>query len=50
MPVYNVGRTYLLELYHSELQADEVRIVDSPTSWTGRHRQAACARVVGGEL
>ena len=32
MPVYTVGRTYLLELYHSELQADEVRIVDGPTS------------------
>ena len=33
MLVYTVGRTYLLELYHSELQADEVRIVDGPTSW-----------------
>jgi hypothetical protein len=32
MPVYAVGRTYLLELYHSELQADLVRIVDGPTS------------------
>ena len=32
MLVYTVGRTYLLELYHSELQADEVRIVDGPTS------------------
>ena len=32
MLVYTVGRTYLLELYHTELQADEVRIVDGPTS------------------
>jgi len=32
MRVYTVVRTYLLELYHSELQADEVRIVDGPTS------------------
>jgi hypothetical protein len=32
MLVYTVGRTYLLELYQSELQSDLVRIVDSPTS------------------
>ena len=32
MLVYTVGRTYLLELYHTELQADEVRIVDGPMS------------------
>jgi hypothetical protein len=32
MLVFTVGRTYLLELYHRELQSDQVRIVDSPTS------------------
>ena len=32
MLVYTIGRTFLLELYHSELQADKVRIVDSPNS------------------
>jgi hypothetical protein len=30
MPVYTVGRTFLLELFHSELQSRFVRIVDSP--------------------
>ena len=30
--VYTVGRTYLIELFHTELQADQVRIVDGPTS------------------
>jgi hypothetical protein len=28
--VYTIGRTYLLELYHRELQSRLVRIVDSP--------------------
>jgi hypothetical protein len=32
MLVYTVGRTYLLELFHTELQADQVRIVDGPES------------------
>jgi hypothetical protein len=32
MLVYTVGRTYLLEQYHSELQADQVRMVDDPMS------------------
>jgi hypothetical protein len=32
MLFYTVGRSYLLELYHSELQSHEVRIVDGPTS------------------
>ena len=32
MLVYKIGRSHLLELYHSELQADKVRIVDSPNS------------------
>ena len=31
-PVYTVGRTYLLELYHSQLQAGQVKIVDGPTT------------------
>ena len=30
--VYTVGRTYLIELFHTELQADQVRIVNGPTS------------------
>jgi hypothetical protein len=30
--VYTVGRTYLLELYHSELQADKLRLVDNEMS------------------
>jgi hypothetical protein len=32
MPVYNIGRTYLLELLHREFQSDRVRIVDGPSS------------------
>jgi hypothetical protein len=32
MLIYTIGRTYLLELYHAELQSDQVRIVDGPTS------------------
>jgi len=30
IPVYTVGRSYLIELYHRELQSRLVRIVDSP--------------------
>ncbi len=32
MLVYTIGRTYLIELFHAELQADQVRIVDGPAS------------------
>jgi hypothetical protein len=32
MLFYTVGRSYLLELYHSELQSYQVRIVDGPTT------------------
>jgi hypothetical protein len=32
MLIYNIGRTHLLELLHSELQSDQVRIVDGPSS------------------
>src|SRR5215471_9850392 len=28
--VYTVGRSYLLELYHTELQSGQIRIVDGP--------------------
>ena len=28
LPVYTIGRTYLLELFHTELQSDLVRIAD----------------------
>ena len=30
LPVYTIGRTYLIELFHSELQSDLVRIADVP--------------------
>jgi len=29
LPVYTIGRTYLLELFHTELQSDLVRFADS---------------------
>jgi hypothetical protein len=32
MSVYTVGRSYLLEFYHSLLVSDQVRIVDGPTT------------------
>ena len=32
MLVYTVGRSYLLEFYHSLLQSGQVRIVDGPTT------------------
>jgi hypothetical protein len=32
MPVYTVGRSYLLELLHSDFQADLVKMVDGPMS------------------
>ncbi len=32
MLVYTIGRSYLIELLHSELQSDQVRFVDGPTS------------------
>ena len=32
MLIYTIGRTYLLELFHAELQADQVRFVDGPMS------------------
>ena len=32
MLVYTIGRSYLLELLHTELQAGQVRIVDGPAS------------------
>jgi hypothetical protein len=32
MLIYTVGRSYLLELYHRELQSGQVRIVDTPTT------------------
>jgi hypothetical protein len=30
LPVYTIGRTYLLKLFHTELQSDLVRFADSP--------------------
>jgi hypothetical protein len=30
IPIYHVGRSYLLELFHSELQARRVRMTDDP--------------------
>ena len=32
MLVYPIGRTYLIELLHSELQAHQVRFVDGPAN------------------
>jgi hypothetical protein len=32
MLVYTIGRTHLIELFHTELQANQVRIVDGPAS------------------
>ena len=32
LPVYTIGRSFLLELFHRELQSDRVRIADSPMS------------------
>ena len=32
MLVYTIGRTYLIELLHAEMQNDQVRIVDGPMS------------------
>jgi hypothetical protein len=32
IPVYTVGRTYLLDLYYRELQAKQVRMIDEPMS------------------
>jgi hypothetical protein len=32
MLFYTIGRTYLIELFHTELQADQVKIVDGPMS------------------
>src|SRR4029079_13985243 len=31
LPVYTIGRSYLLELFHTPLQSDLVRIADTPT-------------------
>ena len=32
MLVYTIGRSYLMELFHSALQASQVKIVDGPMS------------------
>jgi hypothetical protein len=32
MLIYTIGRTYLLELFHAELQSNQVRFVDGPMS------------------
>jgi hypothetical protein len=32
MLIYTIGRTHLLELFHSELQSNQVRFVDGPMS------------------
>ena len=32
MMIYTIGRTFLLELFHSELQSGQVRFVDGPMS------------------
>ena len=30
LPVYTIGRTYLIELFHTELQSDLVRFAEGP--------------------
>ena len=30
LPVYTIGRTYLIELFHTELQSDRVRFAEGP--------------------
>jgi hypothetical protein len=40
MLVYTIGRTYLLDLFHAQLQSDQVRIVDGPNS-RGAYEQLA---------
>ena len=32
LPVYTIGRTYLLELLHTQLQSDQVRFGDGPAT------------------
>jgi hypothetical protein len=41
MLVYTIGRSYLLELYQSELQACRVRIVDGPMARRAYEQLAA---------
>jgi hypothetical protein len=42
MPFYTVGRSYLIELYHSELQVFvRVRIVDGPDARMSSLREKA---------
>ena len=30
LPVYTIGRTFLIELFHTELQSDQVRFPHGP--------------------
>jgi hypothetical protein len=41
MFIYTIGRSHLIELYHSELQSDQVKIVDGPMA------RRAYAQLVG---
>ena len=47
MPVYTIGRTYLIDLFHAELQADQIRIVDGPESRRA-YAQLEDARIIMG--
>ena len=47
MLVYTVGRSRLLELYHSELQSGQVRIVDGPSKFS---RQFGAALNIESEI
>jgi hypothetical protein len=41
MFVYTIGRSYLLEFFHAQLQSDQVRIVDGPNSRRAYEQLAA---------
>jgi hypothetical protein len=41
MLVYTIGRSYLLDLFHAQLQSDQVRIVDGPNSRRAYEQLAA---------
>jgi hypothetical protein len=41
MLVYTIGRSYLLELFHAQLQSDQVRFVDGPHSRRAYEQLAA---------
>ncbi len=47
MWVYTIGRSNLLDLFHAELQSDQVRIVEGPATRrvTSRHQKCSMTPV-----